>query len=503
MQLIAPLALVCTVIGVAITSGSLGSSLPTDAIFATPTLTPTPAPTAAPAPEPMRVPRARGASVTCDVPAAPAHAPLAACAPTALTRELGARFAGVRAELLAARDAPPRAASTAQAAWRRRHGCVRGVNLGSWLLVERWMVPADEPVRTSDGDEIPSPFSGERFAGARDEWTLSQLLREAGEVGALGAFRAAFVSRADFERIACLGLNAVRVPLGYWLVADAPSTPYVRGAGLRQLDDAIGWADELGIRVLLDVHGAPGGQNGAATSGHADVAWSAQDFDVDAAVDIVRLLAQRYARSRAVVGLELLNEPRLPAPVALRYYARAIAAVRLAGMRAADVAIVLSLTELSALLEPASVWRALRVPGALPDGENVLLDVHLHYALLPALLDELPLCYVLGELVDKQAELLDLLGFPTLVGEWSLRVPWRGPHAAQFDALSAAQQGALLAAFAQRQVRAYAAHNASVGGFFWAWRAPSSEAAWSYEYALARGWLAKDAWPSSCPSAAR
>lgn len=424
------------------------------------------------------------------------------CEDTPTTRLIRSKLAHMRAELLALRDSNPPRVSPTHALWRARHGCLRGVNLGAWLLAEKWLLPPGKPVQAAAGP-IDSPFEGEPFASAQDEFTLSALLRERGELDRLTRFRDAFVSRADFERMAALGLNSVRLPFGHWLVAERAGEPYYRGRGLEYLDRAIAWAEELGLSVLLDLHSAPGGQNGEQTSGRADPSWEPGRFDEDAAVEVVRALAQRYAGRRGVHALELLNEPTLPAAQAVRYYRRAVSAVRLAGMRSEDVAIVINLYDLGSLQQPESVWRALLQPRALPPNDNLVADLHLYYAFLPPLLDQLPLCFVLGELVDRQTELLALLGIPTLVGEWSLRVPWRGPHADAFGALGAREQDALLAAFAQRQMAAIARHNASgaLGGYFWTWRAPpdsGSEEQWGYLNAISRGWLDKDAWPASC-----
>lgn len=420
------------------------------------------------------------------------------CEDTPITRLVRTNLVHMRAELLAVRGANPLRDSTTHALWRSRYGCLRGVNLGSWLLLERWLVPPDQPIAAASGT-LDSPFTGKPFASAVDEYTLSSRLRERGQLDRLTRFRDAFVTRADFERMARLGLNAVRIPFGYWLIAERAGEPYFRGRGLQHLDEAIGWAEDFNIAVLLDLHGAPGGQNGEQTCGRANSEWHHEMFDEDAAVEAVRTLAQRYAGRRGVNALELLNEPTLPTEVAVRYYKRAIEAVRLAGMRAEDVAIVINLYPLGSLQEPESVWRSLLAPHGM-FSENIIFDLHLYVSFMPPMLDQLPLCFVLGELVDRQAELLGLLGVPTVAGEWSLRVPWRGPLADDFSRRSSSQQDALLSAFGQRQVAAISWHNAShgVGGYFWSWHAPSSEEQWGYQNVISRGWLDKEAWPGSC-----
>lgn len=47
----------------------------------------------------------------------------------------------------------------------------------------------------------------------------------------------------DFEFIAKSKLNAVRIPVGWWIASDpTPPPPYV-GGSLRALDNAFSWAE--------------------------------------------------------------------------------------------------------------------------------------------------------------------------------------------------------------------------------------------------------------------
>ena len=54
--------------------------------------------------------------------------------------------------------------------------------------------------------------------------------------------------------IASVGLNHVRIPIGYWALTPVDGDPYVQGQ-LAILDNAIGWAKEAGLKVMLDLHG--------------------------------------------------------------------------------------------------------------------------------------------------------------------------------------------------------------------------------------------------------
>ena len=88
--------------------------------------------------------------------------------------------------------------------------------------------------------------------------------------------------------------------------------PYVQGAADR-LDNAIRWASNHGLKVLIDLHGAPGSQNGYDNSGHnGTVGWGSDPNSVANTRAVVQKLAKKYAQpsyQNTVVGIEILNEP--------------------------------------------------------------------------------------------------------------------------------------------------------------------------------------------------
>jgi glucan 1,3-beta-glucosidase len=67
------------------------------------------------------------------------------------------------------------------------------------------------------------------------------------------------------------GLNHIRIPIGFWAYDVSGGEPYVQGAA-EYLDRAIGWARKYNVKVILDLHGAPGSQNGYDNSGVRGVA---------------------------------------------------------------------------------------------------------------------------------------------------------------------------------------------------------------------------------------
>lgn len=129
---------------------------------------------------------------------------------------------------------------------------MRGVNLGGWLVLEKWMTP--------------SVFEG---LEATDETTFCAELGDKADA-VLKAHWNSFITRDDFAWLAERGINAVRIPVGHWIFgADYPyhhsygehQHPFVIG-GIEILDKAFEWAEEFGLNIVVDLHAAPGCQMG-------------------------------------------------------------------------------------------------------------------------------------------------------------------------------------------------------------------------------------------------
>jgi hypothetical protein len=56
-------------------------------------------------------------------------------------------------------------------------------------------------------------------------------------------------------------LNHVRIPIGYWAYDVGPGEPYISGQH-NYLLKAIAWASTYNLKIIVDLHGAPGSQNG-------------------------------------------------------------------------------------------------------------------------------------------------------------------------------------------------------------------------------------------------
>ena len=108
-------------------------------------------------------------------------------------------------------------------------------------MLEPWITPS-----------IFQPWAN--GGGVVDEYTFTQTVGQAAAQQQLTNHWNSWITQDDFNEIASMGLNHVRIPLGYWALNPLPGDPYVQGQ-LPILDQAIGWARTAGLKVLLDLHG--------------------------------------------------------------------------------------------------------------------------------------------------------------------------------------------------------------------------------------------------------
>ncbi|KAE9605901.1 putative glucan 1,3-beta-glucosidase [Lupinus albus] len=123
-----------------------------------------------------------------------------------------------------------------------------------------------------------------------------------------------FIVEEDFKFISSNGLNAVRIPVGWWIASDlTPPLPYVSGS-LKALDNAFLWAKKYNLRIILDLHAGPGSQNGYDSSSTRDgfQEWGKTDKNIQQTVHVIEFLIARYANISSLYAIGLLNEPRAP-----------------------------------------------------------------------------------------------------------------------------------------------------------------------------------------------
>ncbi len=166
---------------------------------------------------------------------------------------------------------------------------VKGVNLGNWLVLEKWMNPA--------------LFDG---TAAEDEyWLPRQLSKEVYEAR-IKIHRSQYITERDFVTIRSWNMEAVRIPVPYFIFGDRE--PFIGCIG--ELDKAFNWAEAYGLKILIDLHTAPGGQNGFDNGGISGVCkWAQNPDEVEFVLTVLERLAKRYGTREGLWGIEVLNEP--------------------------------------------------------------------------------------------------------------------------------------------------------------------------------------------------
>jgi glucan 1,3-beta-glucosidase len=167
---------------------------------------------------------------------------------------------------------------------------IRGLNIGAWLVLEKWITP--------------SLFES---TNAIDQWTFDSL---PGAKAKLYEHWSTFFRQDDVKKIASTGINALRFPIGFWAY-DNVGTPYKSGADA-YLERAIQWSRESRLKVWIDLHGAPGSQNGNDHSGHAGpVEWQ-KGNNLQKTIDVLITITKKYGTNGyrdVVAGIQVINEP--------------------------------------------------------------------------------------------------------------------------------------------------------------------------------------------------
>ncbi|NOS75315.1 MAG: cellulase family glycosylhydrolase [Methyloglobulus sp.] len=356
---------------------------------------------------------------------------------------------------------------------------LRGVNLGGWLVLEKWMTP--------------SVFEG---LNATDETTYCVELGGAAETRLKHHWQT-FITRDDFAWLASIGINAVRIPIGHWIFgANYPyhrtygeyQHPFVVG-GIEILDLAFQWAEELGLLILLDLHAAPGCQNGFDNGGIKDVCeWHTDESYLNHSLWVLEQLAERYHGRPALHGIEVLNEPRWDVDTDLlkKYNIDGYHRIR-KYCQPEDVAVVFhdgfrSYQEYLGFMKE-------------PEFDNVVFDIHRYQCFAREDIDADIYQHVTKTVVEWKQEadaIIQEMNQWTYVGEWSLGLDLKvvslwaeGPYNHALEHMDKFQMDVAYRAYASAQLATYEKY---LGWFFWSYKTETTPA-WCFRDCVNNGWL--------------
>ncbi|MCK9574178.1 MAG: glycoside hydrolase family 5 protein [Candidatus Omnitrophica bacterium] len=184
---------------------------------------------------------------------------------------------------------------------------LKGVNLGSWLLMEGYIL---------GGRNIAESIFKQNFKKANGAAALREFER---------LFRDNFIKEEDFRNIAQMGANCIRLPFSYRLVSGASD-------GLIHLKKAFTFANKYRLGIILDLHAAPGAQNcdwHSDSSGRA-MFWEKEKFRKEA-LGIWDELVSEFKEEPALIGFDIINEPVLeekPTDILAEFYKEAIKRIK-------------------------------------------------------------------------------------------------------------------------------------------------------------------------------
>ena len=170
---------------------------------------------------------------------------------------------------------------------------LKGIGIGNWLLPEGYMWG----FRRANSPRLINEV-------------ICQLIGEEQARGFWRTFYERFITREDVRFLRQAGFNHVRASFNWRLFVTDDEPRRMKGIGYDCLDRLVKWCKAEGLYVVLDMHGAPGGQTGD----NIDDSWG-YPFLYECpqsqalTIDLWASLAERYADEPTVIGYDLLNEP--------------------------------------------------------------------------------------------------------------------------------------------------------------------------------------------------
>lgn len=188
---------------------------------------------------------------------------------------------------------------------------LRGAGLGGWMTMENFI----------------TGYPGCEF---QIREALAEVLGEKKSEFFFDKFLEHFFAEPDAVFFKSLGLNCIRIAVNYRHFEDNMNPRVLKPDCFKHLDRAIAACAKHGIYTVIDMHTAPGGQNGGWHSDHgAHIAafWIHKDFQ-DRLVWLWTEIARHYKDEPWIAGYNPMNEPADPKHTGLvSFYDRVHAAI--------------------------------------------------------------------------------------------------------------------------------------------------------------------------------
>ncbi len=169
---------------------------------------------------------------------------------------------------------------------------LKGTNLGHWLVPEGYMFKMNQVNAPRKIDEMLYELVGPDSLQVFWKGFLNN-----------------YITHDDIKYLKSIGSNHIRLPFHYKMFTD---DLYMgeRNAGLKYFDRLLDWCRQEKMYVLLDMHGAPGGQTGDNIDDSYGYPFlfkskSSQDLMTEIWVKI----AEKYKNEPLIIGYDIVNEP--------------------------------------------------------------------------------------------------------------------------------------------------------------------------------------------------
>ena len=175
---------------------------------------------------------------------------------------------------------------------------LKGVNLGSLMIMEGWMCPLDS-------------------GGLPDNYSVIQKLDSrfgvAAEQNMIHCYQTNWITEGDLQNIKNAGFNCVRVPVwwgDFYTLANYGANSGWRSDAFTELDWVVNNCAKYGLYVIIDMHGVVGGQSTSMDCGQqsANTYWYNGNYQGDTAW-MWWQIANHYKGNTTVAGYDLINEP--------------------------------------------------------------------------------------------------------------------------------------------------------------------------------------------------
>jgi endoglucanase len=171
---------------------------------------------------------------------------------------------------------------------------MKGTNLGNWLLPEGYMFKFDK---------VNAPWMIEQV--------LLELIGPSANTRFWKQYLDSYITEADIRLLKEMGSNSVRLPFDYRLFTNESylgANDSTRG--FYYMDQVVNWCKKYQLYLLLDMHGAPGGQTGDNIDNSYGYPFLYIDSGCQAqTINIWKRIANRYKNETIILGYDLLNEP--------------------------------------------------------------------------------------------------------------------------------------------------------------------------------------------------